>query len=319
MEFQLIQKLTQKPLGQTAHMGGEIHLGVGDDAAVIALADGIAQVLAVDSLIEGDHFNAEWSTPEQVGAKAAHSNLSDIAAMGARPAYALVALVLRGQHDAQWAEAMQQSLGTELAKWGCQVIGGDTTHGSIRMVSVTMVGYSKMENIRYRSGATPGQAICVTGTVGASAAAWHMLSSGQTAPAFCLSRHLNPRCRLDISDAVSSVASAMIDVSDGVGSEVRHICNQSSVGAVIDYKNVPQNNEIIHVEKQLQLAQGACAMSGGEDFELLFTAPQAALDGLTGVDFTVIGRTTDDQNQRDMRLSNGQIVPIPHGWQHLTE
>lgn len=309
-EFGLIETITQGFCQYHA-----VHTGVGDDAAVIPNGDAFT-LLTVDSLVEGDHFRCDWATPEQIGRKAAEVNVSDIAAMGGDPAYALVALVLSSDTPDDWVNGVYDGLRESFAQHGVTLLGGDTTHGAVRMLSITLLGKTKKPILR--SGARAGDLICVTGQVGGSAAGWHSLRKGVKATEYTQFRHLNPKCRLTASRSLRAFATSMIDVSDGVGSEVRHLCTQSGTGAVVQFAAVPVHPSVTATEQQLGLKPGTCAFSGGEDFELLFTLKSSDEPKLRLLfdDFTVIGTMTEEAMQRDLVLPDGTVVPIPKGWDH---
>lgn len=310
-------------------------VGIGDDAAVRTLPNGNLEVWTTDTLVENDHFNRSWSSPEQVGSKAIEVNVSDVAAMGAVPKFVLVNLVLSPEISQEWTERLYDSIGRVCAKYEISVVGGDTTHGALAMISITCVGEIESKNsgnLCLRSDAEVGDLICVTGEVGGSMAGYMGFKNGVLGDGighpqgerlwdwcYVLKRHLEPKSRLGASGIIAPLAHAMIDVSDGVASEVKHICRRSSVGAKVFAEKLPIHEEVFAMEENLGKKKFSFALSGGEDFELLFTiAPENAkkLRGKFG-DFSVVGEITGNKDQRDLILPNGDIDVLPGGWDHF--
>jgi len=292
-------------------------LTVGDDAAIVRADAERFAVLTTDVLVEGDHFNCTWSTPKQIGRKTIEVNASDVAAMGARPQYLLLNLVLREGLDVDFAKELYAGILEGCEEHRITLLGGDTTRGAVMMVSATMSGVTT--NPVRRSGAVPGDLIAVTGDVGASNAGYLTFRQGLRPVGHVLARHLEPRCRLDVSDAVAGVAHAMIDVSDGVASEIRHIAARSVVGARVDSRQLPIHPETAAAAKALRTTAAACALSGGEDFELLFTLAPDDLPALEaeGVDLSVIGEVLPAAEGLVLLGEDGEPGPLPEGYDHF--
>ena len=315
-EFGLIENLTK----DFVNYSKQVKLGIGDDAAVINKQKNKAEVVTMDTLVENDHFNCKWSTPFQIGQKAMEVNVSDIAAMGAVPTYALVSIVITVKTDLEWLKELYHGIKQVCDKYKITLIGGDTTRGAIKMISVTMVGIAPKPVLR--SGAKVGDLICVTGQVGGSAAGYFSLKNNKKITPYIKKRHLEPKARLDTSGTIAKYANAMIDVSDGVGSETKHIAKASKKGAIIYAKDLPIHKDVFKIERQLGFKKYYCALSGGEDFELLFTIGQENFIKLQqsklikNNDISVIGKIVKDQKKLELMLDDNQKTDIPGGWDH---
>jgi thiamine-monophosphate kinase len=295
-EFELIERLAARlePAGEG--------LGIGDDAAAWMPAQGALAVATTDMLIEGIHFRLDWTTPRDLGWKALAVNLSDLAAMGAKPGRALVSIGLqRGQ--ASLVEEMYEGM-AELARLtGTRIVGGDTvrTPGPL-IVNVALYGEADPERLLRRGTAKAGDLVAVTGRVGLSGAGLDLLLAGdpellarpEAAP--LLAAHHRPVPRLAAGAALAQLGvRCAIDVSDGVASEARHLAEESGVAIEIDVDHLPLAAEALSL-----LGDGRArhlALSGGEDYELLFTLPGELLDEIAAVlppdsPPTVIGRVT---------------------------
>lgn len=300
-EFKLITDITKN--FKKYHQ--DIIAGIGDDAAVIKNKNNYL-LITTDTLVENDHFNLKWCTPQQVGKKSVEVNVSDIAAMGARPTYMLVSLVIKKNTDAHWVKRLYQGMKSACDKYKISLVGGDTTHGTVIMINITLLGKTKKPILR--RDAKINDLICVTGQVGGSQAGLKLLRKNKKLPGLLKRKHLEPKARLDVSGIIARFANAMIDVSDGVASEVKHVCQQSKKGAVVWAEKIP-------------VCPGANlkdALSGGEDFELLFTAPQKNLNKLKKkeVDFTVIGKIQEQKNGIYL-FFNCNRMKMPGGYDHF--
>ena len=284
----LVERLPGPPAGQT---------WIGDDCAV--LADG--RLIATDVLVEGVHFRSAWTDPADIGFKALAVNLSDIAAMGGAPECAVVAVALPSDR-AGLADELLAGLSECAELYACPLVGGDTSAGPALFIAVTVTGHADRPVLR--SGAGPGEAVFVTGPLGAAAAALDRLEAGEPAPTET-SLH-RPLPRLGEGRAASSAeATAMLDLSDGLAVDVRRIARASGVGIGLDPDAIP-------------VAEGAGleqAVSGGDDYELCFTAPDpdrvlAAFDRAGLRQPMAIGVTIDGA---EVTLG-GQ--PLQGGWEH---
>jgi thiamine-monophosphate kinase len=290
---------------------------VGDDAAVIKRGKGY-EVITTDTMVEGDHFHCGWSTPYQIGRKLVEVNVSDVVAMGADPELLLVNLVLRDGVDVQFVQELYRAIKDGCDRYKITLLGGDTTHGKIMMLNATLTGSTKKPVLR--SGAKVGDLVCLTGDVGASTAGFKMFLSGKKPTGQVWRRHIEPYCRYDLGKKIAKFAHSMIDVSDGVASEVRHICNESGVGALVDAKKIPIHPQTEEAAKSLGKRGLDFALSGGEDFELLFTISVKDLPKLqkTVKDFKVIGEITSGKKGVRYIELNGQVRDLPGGYDHFS-
>jgi thiamine-monophosphate kinase len=316
-EFALIQRL-----GRIIPCRREdVLVGIGDDAAVLKIndKDGRYVLVTTDTVVENDHFNPSWSRPEQIGIKAAESNISDIAAMGGRPTYMFISLVLPPDTAVEWTEDLYKGIAQSCERHRVAVVGGDTTHGAVKVISITLMGEVTPENLCLRSHAKPGDMIAVTGSLGASAAGLNLVLQNLPATPYLLERHLAPRCRLGAAQKLAPVVNAMIDISDGLASEVNHICTRSNVGASVAAKDVPLHPDVIAAAYRLGMSPLEFALNGGEDFELLFTVARENLNRLdqTGVNYYVVGNITDRPRERVLVTASEGRVPLQGGYDHF--
>lgn len=317
-EFALIERLArQSPVDHA-----DLHTGIGDDAAVIAgsLGKGGLLLVTTDMLVESSHFRRDWASPEQVGIKSVVCNVSDIAAMGGTPTFMFVSLALPSDADVNWVESLYRGMADACRRYGVVLAGGDTTHGRDVTVSITLLGRVSSGNLRLRSHARSGELLCVTGPLGGAAAGLAMLSAGLDPPPYLKNKHLAPECRLDVAPAIAPLARAMIDVSDGLAAEVGHICERSNTGAEIDAEAIPLHPSVRDAARRTKGDALAFALSGGEDFELLFSITPENLRVLTakGVAVTVVGRVTDANAGRMLVHPDGSRVPLSGGYNHFS-
>jgi thiamine-monophosphate kinase len=278
-EFQLIDRFF-RDLGARRD---DVPLGVGDDAALVRPPSGQSLAIAVDTLVEGVHFLPD-DPPDSIGHRALAVNLSDLAAMGAEPAWFLLALTL-ATVDEPWLQRFAAGMGGLAKAHGVALIGGDTTSGRLT-VSVTVVGFVPQALALRRDGARPGDAIYVSGTPGDAAAGLALRQGRLTAPPAgadrLLARFLWPTPRLELGLRLRGLASACIDVSDGLGGDLGKLCRASGVGAEIDSARLPLSDALRELLPGPRAA--AFALRGGDDYELLFTAPPAACAAVESID-----------------------------------
>ena len=279
-EFGLIERLI-KMLPQPA----EVVVGAGDDAAVFKLASGQIVVATCDMLIEGVHFDLDTCKPFHVGSRAMTANLSDIAAMGCKPLFATVSLGLPPDTFTTIIEQIYAGLTNAAGQHSAAIVGGDTVSSPERIViDVSLIGEPVGSRYLTRSGASSGDAIIVTGHPGQSAAGLEISLSGGNPQESCekelVRAHLEPQARVEqgLFLAQNDHVTAAIDLSDGLKQDLGHICEMSRVGAVIDLAKLPISPYLSeYCEKNSKDAARLC-LSGGEDYELLFTVRE---DGLT--------------------------------------
>ncbi len=298
----------------------ELLVGMGDDAAVIRIApEPVPYLLATtDIMVEGRHFHRQWAQPEQIGIKAAESNISDIAAMGGKPTWMFISIVLSHETDVNWVQRLYDGIGLSCRRAGAIVAGGDTTQGAVNTINISLLGEVSPDLLCLRSHAKAGDALVVTGTLGASAAALALLEKGETPCRYLLEKHLSPTCRLDVAQTIAPLANAMIDISDGLGSEVRHICNQSRVGAEIYADAVPLHDTVVSAGETLEIAPVDFAVEGGEDYELLFSISEENLKTLekTGVTCFRVGKVLESIKAPIFVTEDGRH-PLSSGFNHF--
>ncbi len=314
-------------------------MGISDDAAVYRPTPGKVQLLTTDALVEGVHFDLTFTSFRHLGWKAMAASFSDIAAMGGLPRYALMTLSLPKKISVGMVEELYAGAAMACKKYSCLLVGGDTTSSVANMtLAVTMVGEAEEEKVRYRSGAIPGQYLCVTGHLGASLAGLKVLQrekqryveSGKQDDfrpdlepyAVALGKHLMPEPRLDIAHLLTSRVriGALIDISDGLASEVHHICVSSHVGAEVYEHNVPVHAATQKIAQELSESPVDYALYGGEDYELLFTIGDdeyRTLESLTD-DVTIVGRVTEEAKGIELVREQGEHEALrPGGWDHF--
>ena len=282
--------------GQPLHIGGEsaliaalnrlfgpppagVAVGIGDDCAALALAGEDFLLWTVDTLIEGVHFDLAYFSLPQLGRKALAVNLSDIAAMGGEPLYTLLSLGWPRDRDVAGALALGTGLAQAAQEYGVAVIGGDTVAAPGVMITLTLLGRVPRGEMLQRRGALVGDRVYVTGPLGEAAAGLEMLQRGlaleQDLPRSLIEAHLNPRPQLHAGRVLASqrLASALIDLSDGVATDLGHVCLASGVGARIPAATAPVSPAVRTVAAHLGLDPLDLALKGGEDYQLLFTSP----------------------------------------------
>ena len=317
-EFALIGRLTR--LSTVIHP--DLVAGIGDDAAVIggSFPDGDYLLVTTDMLVETSHFRRDWATPTQVGIKSVACNVSDIAAMGGSPTFMFVSLALAADTEVAWVEALYEGMAEACRRYGVVLAGGDTTHAEVATISITLLGRVSPENLRLRSQARPGELLCVTGPLGGSAAGLAMLAAGLEPPLYLREKHLAPGCRLDVSRVIAPVARAMIDISDGLAAEVNHICDQSGTGAEIVVADIPIDPAVREAARLTGNDPLDFALSGGEDFELLFSiSPEnKRLLEEKGVQVTGVGWVTEAASKRILTFPDGRRIPLSGGYNHFS-
>jgi thiamine-monophosphate kinase len=314
-EFELIRQFFAS-LGASR---ADVALGVGDDAALLDLGGPELLVLCVDTLVSGVHFPSD-APADAVGHKALAVNLSDLAAMGARPAWALLSLTLPSI-DAGWLAGFKDGFHRLAEQHAVALVGGDTTRGELA-VSVTLAGFVAKDRALRRDGARPGDLIYVSGHIGGAAAGLRHWQAGRRDGVGelieCLHR---PQPRIALGGALGGVASAAIDVSDGLAADLGHILERSGVGASLEVARLPLSDCLRRVCSPAEAM--AFALSGGDDYELCFTAPPAAeaelvrRAGELGVAVTRVGAIEAEPGLRVID-PNGRTVPLERaGYDHF--
>lgn len=293
--------------------------GIGDDAAVLKYNDKFFMLFSTDSLVEGDHFDLKWFKPEQIGKKAIESNVSDIAAMGGFPKYALISLTLPKNIDYSFIEKLYNGINTTSKKYKIDIIGGNLARSDKIIITISIVGLVEKKNLCLRSDAKINDLICVTGNLGKSRAGLELLR--KKVKGNSINYYLNPKSRLNLSKKLVSIGiNAMEDVSDGLGAEIKNICNESRKGAIIYRDLIPINKETIKDARKLKNNPYAFALYGGEDYELVFTVNKNKLKKLKNkkIDFTVVGKILDKRKGIYL-LDMNKKYKLKYGYDHFRD
>ena len=315
MEFDLIERIRER----CATARADVVLGIGDDAAVLDVPAGRQLVACTDTLVAGVHF-PEVTAPEDIGWKSLAVNLSDLAAMGAEPAWALLALTLP-ESDMQFVERFADGFARLACKHDVALVGGDTTQGPLS-VTVTALGSVPAGSALTRSGARAGDAVFVSGTLGDAAGALRLMRDCRGVPETLLARMQRPQPRIPAGLALRGMASACIDISDGLLADLGHVCAASGVGAELDADALPISSALAGTFD----AEVCCelAVSGGDDYELCFTVPLGyeaelvAAVARTGCRATRIGRIVAGSGVRVMDAHDLDVTPAQAGWEHFS-
>ncbi|MDX3772805.1 thiamine-phosphate kinase [Chromatiaceae bacterium AAb-1] len=317
-EFELISRF----FSQSGARRQDTLLGVGDDGAVLQLREGYDLVVTTDTMVAGTHFFAD-ADPRSIGHKLVTVNVSDLAAMGAEPAWLSLAITLPEVNET-WLSAFAAGLSETAEYYNCQLIGGDTTRGPLSL-TVVAKGLVPHNRALRRSGAEVGDYIYVTGTLGDAALGLKLCQQqadvSNKHQAYILQRFHYPSARVAIGQALRNTANSAIDLSDGLFSDIQHILQRSSVGACIDVQKLPLSQAL--KDSCEPAAAIALALSGGEDYELLFTVPEhkkGALDALLapyGVPFTCIGRITGVAGKLELKSADQPFHYQHQGFTHF--
>lgn len=323
-EFGLIEKISSS----AAAADPMVVKAIGDDAAVVASGRESCLLVTTDILKEGIHFKKEFSSPYVLGKKCLAVNLSDIAAMGGAPAYYFVSLAIPPATDYRFIRDLYRGMATQARRFGASLLGGDTTASQDSMViSITLLGKAPARQVLYRHGASPGDLIYVTGTLGDSALGLAILQTGQAAPKNVLvKRHTDPVPRIAAGQALarSRAATAMMDISDGLVGDIGHIMKQSGVGARIYLDRLPLSTPYRSYCPEYAKNYYLPALSGGEDYELLFTVAAAgekkvqAISKKLGLAMTCIGEITAKRQGLKIISVQGKAVEMREtGFRHF--
>ena len=319
-EFELIERFFSRPPRSKS-----VALGVGDDAALLVPTSGCELVVSVDMLVEGRHFFA-GADPERLGHKTLAVNLSDMAAMGATPRWALLAGALP-ESDAEWLGAFARGFYALAEAHDVELVGGDTTRGP-RNLCVTILGEVPAGAALRRDGAHPGDDLYVSGMLGDAALAVAVQGGRTTLPADALAaarlRLEMPQARIALGIALRQVASAAIDISDGLTGDLAHILERSKVGAVVELAAVPRSKALAgkfgSAEHALALD---CLLAGGDDYELLFAAPPSSARRIAEIStqlslpLTRIGSMTKQAGLVVMDERGVPLAALPHAFDHF--
>lgn len=315
-EFGLIERLRAK-LGEPAD--GEVWIG--DDTAVLRAPAGTI-LFTTDLLIEHVHFDTKFTGPEDLGYKALAVNISDVAAMGGTPRRAVIGLGVTPGLGLEWIEGLYSGMKECCDEFDMAVVGGDVSRSTQIIISVALLGNPAGRLFIQRSGARVGDAVCVTGTLGASAAGLRLMREENRDRLDLLRAHLRPVPRVREAQILRKhLPTSMIDISDGFSVDLGHICDSSEVGVLVESNHLPlvDLSGVALDESPLQLA-----LSGGEDYELCFTIPQdrcdaamAAVTEATGTLVTKVGEVVEPARGRILLVESGDTPLEAPGWDHL--
>lgn len=298
--------------------------GIGDDAAVLNF-EGKQVLVSTDLLLEGIHFDLAYVPLMHLGYKAVQVNLSDIYAMNGTATQITVSIGLSSKFPLEAVEEIYKGIELACNKFNIDVIGGDTSTSKQGLViSITSIGYAETAEVCYRNGAKEGDLLCVSGDLGGAYVGLQILEREKQiflenpnvqpdleGKDYIIERQLKPEARRDVVSLLSQmniVPTSMIDVSDGLASEILHICTQSEVGCTIYEEKLPIDPMTYETARELGLDPSVCALNGGEDYELLFTIKQSDYEKLKhDVDITVIGHMTDTASGAKM-ISKSNVV-----------
>lgn len=327
-EFGLIDRITQ---GITP-VNKETVKGVGDDAAVLQFQDGEEALVSTDLFMEGVHFDLTYFPLRHLGYKAVIANISDIYAMNGTPKQITVSLALSRKFCIEDVEELYTGIKLACERYGVDIIGGDTTSSLTGLaISITAIGTAPKGSAVKRSGAKETDLICVTGNLGAAYMGLQLLEREKIAtqgkdiqPEFAgkeyiLERQLKPEARKEIIEKLREEnikPTAMIDISDGLSSELMHICKQSNVGCRIYEERIPIDYQTAIMAEELNMNVITCALNGGEDFELLFTVPIADHEKVAAMkDVRVIGHIVGDNLGLALITRDGAEMELKaQGW-----
>jgi thiamine-monophosphate kinase len=308
-ELQLIQRIRRTASGTPTKLGR----GIGDDCAVLEIPRGQEVLVTTDFSLEGVHFRREWHPPDSVGHRCLARGLSDIAAMAGIPRAVFLSLALPADLPQHWVDEFIRGFLNLARRYSVTLAGGDIAQSPNGILAdIVVIGIIPKGKAVLRSGACPGDILYVSGTLGASVATLEELRAGKKLRPGAHLRHFYPDPRIALGRYLREhkLASAMIDTSDGLSTDLRHICDESHVGAIMDAAALPTTR----ADNARQLA-----LDGGEDYELLFTAPanRRIPSQIAGVLITRIGAMTRGR-QIKLQFPDGKLKPLPAaGWQHL--
>lgn len=330
-EFGLIDHLTQdiSPKNESTLKG------VGDDAAVMDYS-GKMTLVSTDLLVEGIHFDLAYTPLKHLGYKAAVVNFSDIAAMNGTPRQLVIGLAVSNRFSVEALDDLYEGVKLACDKYHVDLVGGDTTSSTSGLfISMTIMGDAENEEIAYRNGAKEGDLLCVSGNLGAAYMGLLLLerekevykANPQMQPElegndFVLQRQLKPEARVDIVKLLNENGikpTSMIDISDGLASEILHICKQSEKGCNLYEDKIPIDPETALLAEEFNIVPVVAALSGGEDYELLFTIQQSDYENVKVLkDITIIGHITDKNSGANLITAQGTAIPLKaQGWDAL--
>ncbi len=331
-EFGLIEHLTKNL--KTKHKS--TLKGVGDDAAIIDIGNGQVMAISTDSLVEGIHFDLSYMPLKHLGYKSVVVNLSDIFAMNCTPKQITVSIAISNRFSVEALEEFYEGIQKACDFYNIDLIGGDTTSSNKGFfINISAIGIGQKNKVAYRNGAKVGDLICASGDFGGAYLGLQILerekqlylSDPKIKPdledqSYLIGRQLKPEARKDIIeqlDQAKLIPTSMIDVSDGLASELFHICKESGVGAFVEEKAINIQIEAQVMAIKFKLDPVTCALSGGEDYELLFTIDPSDIEKIKLFpDVAIIGEVVNKKDGIKLHTTGGNIHPIrAQGWVHF--
>ncbi len=331
-EFGLIDRLTADfPIQNPSTLKG-----VGDDAAVIN-HEGERTLVSVDMLVEGIHFDMTYTPLKHLGYKAAVVNFSDIYAMNGTPTQIVIGLGVSNRYSVEALDALYDGIRLACERYHVDMVGGDVTSSKTGLIiSITVIGTAKEEDIVYRSGAHPNDLLCVSGDLGGAYMGLlvlerekaEFLANPNMQPKlegldYVLERQLKPEARKDVIKQLKEIGvkpTSMIDISDGLASEILHLCKESGVGCQLYEEKIPLDPTTDKLAKEFQIVPSIAALNGGEDYELLFTISQADYEKIKelSLDVSIIGYMTADKGVAELITPDKHVIPLKaQGWDHM--
>ncbi|MFT4667189.1 MAG: thiamine-monophosphate kinase [Polaribacter sp.] len=330
-EFGLIEHLTK----DFTNKRKSTVKGIGDDAAVLQTGDKYT-VISTDMLVEGIHFDMAYTPLKHLGYKSVVVNVSDICAMNATAEQITVSIAISNRFSVESLDELYAGIKAACNFYNVDLIGGDTTSSNKGLIiSITAIGTVAPEKVVYRSGANEGDLLCVTGNLGAAYLGLQILEREkqifQSSPgvqpdlenqAYLIGRQLKPGARTDMIEFFEKnklVPTSMIDISDGLASEIFHLCKQSNVGAFVEESGVPMHPDAEEMALKFKLDPVTCALSGGEDYELLFTIDPNDIEKVKYLpDIYIMGEMVNKEQGINLHTKGGNIHPIKaQGWKHF--
>ena len=312
----------------------ETKMGIGDDAAVLSISKDFDHLVSTDMLVGGVHFDITYAPLKHVGYKSIVTNISDICAMNGLPTHALISIAVPNKYSVEMIEEIYVGIKLACDNYAIDLIGGDTTASSGPLIiSITIFGKTETQRVTYRSGSKPNDVLVVTGNLGAAYLGLQILERENSifqenklsqpnlgAYSYLLERQLKPEPRIDvikIFKKLNIVPTSMIDISDGLSSELIHLSNSSGLGLKVFANQIPISDETKKTSKELNLDPLVCALHGGEDYELLLTLSLNDYEKIKDVGvFSAIGHTVKQKDHRVelFTAGNGSINLKEEGW-----
>ncbi len=318
-EFDLIRRLQSRLSASQASCRYPASVGIGDDAAVLSVEKHRQLVVSTDTLVSGVHFPVD-TRPADIAYKSLAVNLSDLAAMGAEPAWFFLSLTLPESYE-QWLDDFASGFAELCEDTGIQLAGGDTTSGPLS-ITITVMGFVPQGQALLRSNARPGDLLIVSGVPGLAALGLIRLQNDQEMDTQTREALTRPQPRLSLGRQLLGKANSCIDVSDGLLADLSHICRASHVGAEIFLDRMPDSASLQALDPE---QRWSLQLSGGDDYELCFTLPAdlehelAAISAICEVELNVIGRMTNEPDIRCLRTDGSEFLPTRKGFEHFVE